>query len=194
MHDIEPHFKWRSEYIASEDPASPFYGLQYDEFQFSQKVYNYYIHPQWDNIGSSTLYTKVLYANYDKELAILEMIGEWNDCLHNDVMFLKRNVIDHMVGNGINKFILICENVLSFHPSDDCYYEEWKDDIVDEGGWICFANLLPHVQEEMEEAVLHYHVNLGDEFNNINWRPYAPKHVGTLIEDIIANRQKEIYY
>jgi hypothetical protein len=46
-------------------------------------------------------------------------------------MHFKRNVIDQMVGNGINQFILIGENVMNFHGSDDCYYEEWFEDVED---------------------------------------------------------------
>jgi len=56
MHDIEPYYKWREYYVASEDEQSPFYGRTYDEFKFTKKIYNYFIHPQWDYIGSQTLY------------------------------------------------------------------------------------------------------------------------------------------
>lgn len=175
MHDIEPYYQWRDHYVASEDEQSPFYGRVYDEFRFTKKVYNYFIHPQWDEFGSNTLYTKILYADYDEGFAIMEMIGEWNDCLSNDVMFLKRDVADIMMEQGIYKFILICENVLNFHGSDDCYYEEWYDDVKDEQGWICMINTLDHVAEEMSNTRLQYQVNFGSEFNNINWRPFKPK-------------------
>ncbi|MEL6945175.1 MAG: hypothetical protein AAFO82_21195, partial [Bacteroidota bacterium] len=156
MHDIEPHYHWRDEYIASEDQRSPFFGRQYSEFQYSQKVYNYYIHPQWDSFGSNTLYTKVLYADYEEGYSILELIGEWNDCIHNDVMYLKREVVDQMIEEGITKFILLCENVLNFHGSDDCYYEEWYDDVKDEGGWICIINTLDHVKIEMQDTQIQH--------------------------------------
>ncbi|MEZ4990567.1 MAG: hypothetical protein R2824_09145 [Saprospiraceae bacterium] len=108
MHDIEPHYHWRDDYTAEEDSRSPFFGRQYDEFRFSQKVYNYYIHPQWDAFGSSTLYLKILFVDYTEQYAILELIGEWNDCLHNDIMFLKREIIDALIQEGIYKFILVC--------------------------------------------------------------------------------------
>jgi imidazoleglycerol phosphate synthase glutamine amidotransferase subunit HisH len=52
MHDIEPHFGWRHLYIAAEDPHSPFYRRKYSEFYFTNTVYNYYIHPQWDEFGT----------------------------------------------------------------------------------------------------------------------------------------------
>jgi hypothetical protein len=65
MHDIEPHFKWQNEYISSEDKLSPFHGRIYDEFRFTQKIYNYFIHPQWDEFGSQTLYMKILFVDYE---------------------------------------------------------------------------------------------------------------------------------
>ena len=131
MHALEPFYAWRNHYIASNDPQSPFYDRVYNEFAYHLKVYNHYIHPQWDEFGSQTLYTKVLYADYDEGHAILEFIGEWNDCLFNDIMLLKREVIDPLRDGGVSKFVLIGENVLNFHYSDDAYYEEWFDKMSD---------------------------------------------------------------
>ena len=183
MHSLEPHYNWRDRYIASEDDRSPFAGRTYDEFQFSQKIYNYYIHPQWDFFGSSTLYLKILYTDYEEGYVIMELIGEWNDAVTNDIMFLKREVVDNLVPQGISKYILICENVLNFHGSDDCYYEEWLEDVIDQKGWICFVNLLDHVQMEMEETQLHHFANLGENFNNVTWRPYSPEIFYKVIEE-----------
>lgn len=189
MHDIEPFYQWRDQYVASEDQLSPFYGREYSEFYFANKVYNYFIHPQWDEFGSATLYLKVLFADYDEGFTIIELIGEWNDCLYNDVMYLKREVIDHMMSNGIYRFLFICENVLNFHGSDDCYYEEWYDDIKDEGGWICFLNTLEHVEEEMISTRLQYFVNLGDRFCEINWRPHTPQSLFRYAEALVNGEQ-----
>jgi hypothetical protein len=113
MHQIEPFFNWRHLYTAEEDPKSPFYGRTYSEFEFTQVVYNYFIHPQWDDFGSRTLYLKILFTDYDEQYAILELLGEWNDAIENDIMELKREIIDHLSKKGICKFILICENVLT---------------------------------------------------------------------------------
>jgi len=123
MHLVEPYYHWRSLYIASEDDASPFYGRDYSEFEFGNRIYNFYIHPQWDFIGSPTLYLKILYADYDMGFCIIEMIGEWNDTIENDIMILKRDIVDQLVGMGLDKFLIIGENILNFHGSDDCYYE-----------------------------------------------------------------------
>ena len=194
MHTIEPHYNWRDRYNAAEDNRSPFYGREYSEFQFTQKVYNYFIHPQWDNFGSPTLYMKILYVDYDEGYAIMEMIGEWNDAITNDIMYLKREVADEMSQHGISKYIIICENVLNFHGSDDCYYEEWQEDVRDESGWICFVNLLQHVQAEMEETQLQFYANLGGRFNDVIWRPHTPKIIFKLIESLIHSEIKQLRY
>ena len=175
MHDIEPYFKWRDLYVASEDEQSPFYGQIYNEFEFTSKIYNYYIHPQWDNIGSSTLYIKVIYVDYASNYAFIELIGEWNDAIHNDIMYLKRDVIDPMVKSGIQKFILLCDNVLNFHASDDSYYEEWYDDIKDEEGWVCLINTFDHVNQEMKRIRLQYYINFGSQYNDLDWRRKTPE-------------------
>ena len=76
MHDIEPFYNWRHIYTSEEDERSPFYGRSYSEFEFSLTIYNYYIHPQWDEFGSRTLYLKVIMADYEKHYAVIELIGE----------------------------------------------------------------------------------------------------------------------
>jgi hypothetical protein len=185
MHDITPHDRWQQSYIADEDERSPFYRQDKDRNYYSHAIYNHYVHPEWDAFGSSTLYVKVLYADYLEGYAILELMGEWNDCLHNDIMYLKRKVIDYMLPEGIHKFILICENVLNFHGSDDCYYEEWQEEALEEGGWICFINTLRHVTEEMEDTRLQFFVHFGEAYNNIIWRPQKPKWVFKAVEAIV---------
>ena len=104
MHDLEPHFAWLNQYSAADDQRSPFYQREYSEFYFDKTVYNYLIHPQWDQFGSNTLYIKILFADYQDKFAIIEMIGEWNDALYNDIMTLKREVLELMMAEGINKF------------------------------------------------------------------------------------------
>ena len=185
MHEIEPYFSWRDEYIASNDKLSPFYGRQYSEFHYTQRIYNYYIHPQWDFFGSSTLYCKILYADYKDQFVVIEFIGEWNDAVHNDIMELKRGVIDPLIKKGITKFILIGENVLNFHASDELYYEEWYDDVKDEGGWIVPVNFREHVLHEMKKAKLHHYLNINEAYNNLLWRKFKPAHMLDLVENLL---------
>jgi hypothetical protein len=174
MHDLEPYYNWRGFYISSEDPNSPFFDREYSEFEFSEKIYNHYIHPQWDNFGSQTLFIKVLYADYDEGFAVIEMIGEWNDLLYNDIMHLKREVIESMTDCGISKFILVGENVLNFHSSDDCYYEEWFEDISDADGWIALVNFRDHVLEDFQAANIDSYFVLGGKMNDLKWRTQNP--------------------
>jgi len=190
MHDIEPYFKWRDDYTAETDRLSPFYKQTYSELHFTNKIYNYYIHPQWDNFGSQTLYLKILYVEYDKAFAIIELIGEWNDCLYNDIMYLKSEVINVLTKSGIHKFILLCDNVLAFHSSDDCYYEEWWDDIKEEDGWVVMVNTFDNVQEDMKRARLQYYVNFGARYNDFIWQNKTPILVYKAIKKLLEKEQK----
>lgn len=195
MHDIEPHFRWRDFYIASSDRLSPFYGRTYSEFECTNSLYNFYIHPQWDAFGSSTLYTKILFVDYEEGFALLEMMGEWNDTLHNDIMFLKRNVAEPLMRQGVSKFVFFCENVFNFHAStDDDYYAEWAEELREEGGWIALLNTRTHVEEEMEAGRLSLYTYFGDEFNHIVWRTLKPPAVLTLLETVLQGMSKRLYY
>jgi hypothetical protein len=186
MQDIEPFYAWRDLYVAAEDELSPFFGREYSEFVYSNTIYNYYIHPQWDEFGSGTLYLKVLYSDYDAGYAIIELIGEWNDAINNDIMLLKRDVIDAMSSTGINKFILIGENVLNFHGSDDCYYQEWFDDVED--GWIAAINFRDHVLSELSKFNIDYYLVFGGELDNLKWRSFNPLQLFTKVEQIVRHR------
>jgi hypothetical protein len=188
MHEIEPFFNWRHLYVAEEDIRSPFRGREYSEFHFSQTVYNYYIHPQWDDFGSSTLYTKILFADYEGGFAIIEFIGEWNDAIENDVMTLKREVIDHLIAQGISKFILIGENILNFHSSDDCYYEEWSEDVAEDGGWVAMIGLPEQSGYDFTRAGIDRYIQL---FDIPDWRPYTPQNLFQKVDNLILKRLGE---
>src|SRR5690554_1415525 len=86
MHELEPYFNWRDHYVSSEDERSPFYNKEYSEFEYSEVVYNYLLHPQWDNFGSPTLFIKILFTDYEEGFTVIELIGEWNDAINNDIM------------------------------------------------------------------------------------------------------------
>lgn len=185
MHEIEPFYNWRHLYAAEEDSRSPFYGRTYNEFEYTQLVYNYYLHPQWDEFGSRTLYMKILYVDYELQFTIIELIGEWNDAIENDIMNLKREVVDKLMEEGITKFILITENVLNFHSSDREYYEEWFDEVTDEEGWIVALNMREHTQYDFRKKKLNYYIEL---MQIDNWRIYKPEHLFARINDEISKR------
>ena len=192
MHQLEPHYAWRDLYAAEEDERSPFFGRKYSEFHYSQKLYNFYLHPQWDGFGSATLYGKILFVDYDDQYALIELIGEWNDALYNDIMHLKREVIDPLLAEGIVKFVLFCDNVLNFHSSEDDYYAEWAEEAHESGGWITCINTRQHATEEMQSARLEHFIHFGDAYNDIFWRPQKPQFVFQIIDALVNGRVRRM--
>ncbi|SJZ49843.1 hypothetical protein [Sediminibacterium ginsengisoli] len=185
MHEIEPFYNWRHIYTSEEDPRSPFFGRTYSEFEFSQTVYNYYIHPQWDDFGSRTLYMKIIYADYELQFAVIELIGEWNDAIENDIMEMKREVMDLLFNEGITKYILIAENVLNFHSSDKEYYQEWYEEVSDENGWVIALNMSEAAQHDFRKKKLNYYIEL---MEIPEWRTYKPYHLFKKIDDELMKR------
>jgi hypothetical protein len=186
MHEIEPFYNWEEYYMSSEDVQSPFYEAEYNTESYSNTIYGYYIHPFWDSIGSETLYVKILFADYDEQIVVIEFIGEWNDTLHNDIMHFKCNVIDLLLAEGITKFILIGENVMNFHGSDDEYYAEWFEEI--EAGWIAAINFREHILEEWKKYGLDYYINFGGTLEVLNWRTMRPQAFCQTVESLIQKR------
>jgi hypothetical protein len=185
MHEIEPYYHWRHLYTAEGDPRSIFYKRIYSEFEFSQTVYNYYIHPQWDDFGSKTLYLKIIFADYESGFAIIELMGEWNDAIENDIMELKREVLEKLMDEGVYKFILIAENVFNFHNGDKDYYEELYEELSDENGWAVLVNFQKGAQHDFLLKKLNRYIEL---MEWENWRTYKPEDFFTLIDEKINNR------
>jgi len=186
LHDIEPYYNWQKYYDSSADDRSPFYGKEYNHDVYSETIYGYYIDPAWDSIGSETLFIKILYADYDLGYVVIEFIGEWNDTLNNDIMTLKRNVLELLLKEGINKFILIGENIMNFHGSDDSYYEEWYEEIED--GWIAAVNFPDFVQREFSRYHLDQYMNMGGTLQIDNWRTLKPSTFYELVSGLIQRR------
>ncbi|MEC8738960.1 MAG: hypothetical protein VXX63_03700 [Bacteroidota bacterium] len=175
MHQIEPFFHWQHLYRAEEDENSPFFGKNYSEFIFTNKVYNFALHPQWDSIGSDTLFTKLIYASTSEKFAIIECIGEWNDCITNDIKLLKEFLLDGLVERGIQTLCFIGENVLNFHGEDDCYYQELSEELGK--GNLFFINFLPHVVEELNNFGILNYVQYFVMDEKEDWRKKTPHQV-----------------
>ena len=188
MQDIEPFDTWRHLYTAEDDRLSPFYGRMYSEFEYSQTLYNYYIHPQWDDFGSRTLYMKILFADYEQGYVIIELLGEWNDAIENDIMTMRRDITDKLFARGISKFVLIAENVLNFHSSDDSYYEEWNEQLEDDRGWVTVLNMPDQSKYDFIRARLQHYVELMDV---PQWRTNKPELLFQLIETEMLRRLPE---
>ena len=123
--------------------------------------------------------------NSSLDIAIIELMGEWNDAIENDIMTLKRDVVDHMIREGIRKFVLIGENVLNFHSSDNLYYEEWRDDVTEDGGWIVMLDLPIQSQHDFLKARINYYVEL---LNYPIWRTVQPQHLFAAIDNMMLRR------
>jgi hypothetical protein len=193
MHEIEPYYNWLNYYNPAEDQLSPFYGKEYNFDQYSETIYGYYIDPSWDYIGSETLYVKILFADYDRGYVVMEFIGEWNDTIHNDIMHLKRNIIEPLIRQGINKYILLGESVFNFHGSGDEYYEEWFEEVedtddFDEPGWIAAVNFQAFVKEEQMNFNLDAYINMGGTLDIASWRTMSPKAFCDYVNSMIVKR------
>ncbi len=186
MHQIEPFSNWLIHYDSSTDENSPFQGKEYNYELYTETIYGYYIDPAWDSFGSETLYLKTLYADYERGYVVLEFIGEWNDTLNNDIMTLKRDVLEQFMYKGINKFILIGENIFNFHGSDDLYYEEWFDEVED--GWIAAVSFPDFIQQEMMRYKLDRYINMGGTLQLDNWRTLHPARFCEWVDQLIVRR------
>ncbi|HYG17417.1 MAG TPA: hypothetical protein VD816_00745 [Ohtaekwangia sp.] len=189
MHEIEPYYSWLKYYNPAEDERSPFFGKEYNYDRYSETIYGYYIDPAWDGIGSETLYVKILYTDYTLGFTIIEFIGEWNDAINNDIMTLKRSLIEPLIREGISKFILIGENILNFHGSDDSYYEEWLEDILEatsgeSEGWIAAVMFPEFVMQEMKKFHVDHYVNMGEPLQLDEWRTLQP----IVVYDVVNQR------
>ena len=108
--------------------------------------------------------------------------------MFNDIMLLKRKVVDRLMEAGISKFVLIGENVLNFHHSDDAYYEEWFDEVTEEDGWIALLNFREHVLADMQGIDLDSYFVLGGELNEMGWRTFTPEQLCLRIDDCVEHR------
>ena len=185
MQDIEPFYNWRHFYSAEDDRRSTFYGRTYSEFEYSQTLYNYYIHPQWDDFGSRTLYMKILFTDYEQHYAIIELLGEWNDAIENDIMTLRREITDNLYAQGITKYILIAENVLNFHSSDDSYYEEWQEQLEDDNGWVVLIDMPEQSKYEFKKARLTNYIEL---LEMPQWRTLKPEFIFQTVDNDMLKR------
>lgn len=181
LHEVEPHYGWLKYYSAEADPRSPFHHEEHNEFFYDRQVYQYLAHPQWDVIGSDGLLVKVIFADYDREFAIVELFGVWNDLLENDFKLLVDNCLSVLVENGVKRFVLILENVLNIYLDADDYYEAFEEEL--EGGWICLLKGREHVLREIEDNELSSYFYWSPELDGLLWRKLKPVQLFQLVEE-----------
>ena len=87
---------------------------------------------------------------------------------------------------GIDKFILIGENILNFHADETDYYDEWLEEVPD--GWMAFLNLRPHVLDELSSYSLDMYFVLGGALDALNWRTKTPQQLYAQIAAVVQRR------
>ena len=186
MHEIEPYANWLKYYNSSTDNRSPFYGKNYNYERYSDTIYGYYIDPAWDSFGSETLYLKLLYADYEQGFVMVELLGEWNDAVNNDIMTLKRGFVELLLQEGIRKFILLGGHLMNFHGSDDSYYEEWHQELDE--GWMALVDTPAFVYDEMKKYHLENYLYMGEALHISNWRTWHPQRLFELVANAVPQR------
>lgn len=179
--DIEPFYGWLVQYSHETDDRSPFHGVQHNLFYFDRFIHNIPCHPLWDDIGSESLLVKILYADYDIGYAIIELFGEWNDLFENDYKLLAENCLTYLIDQGIQRFILIGENVFHIYLETDDYYQALQEELED--GWICVMKMREEVREEMEQYGILDYFYWSPIVDELNWRRLRPKQLFRIVED-----------
>ena len=171
MHDLEPYGRWLYLYDQSQDRLSNFYGQETPEMGY-HLLYDHVIHPDWRSMGSDTLYFKILYVDDSLGFSVIELIGEWNDLIGNDIMWLKRELIDPLLARGIDKYILMGENVLNYHGDEDSYYQEWAEESAE--GWVIGIGFREHILDEWARLGFSRYFLFGEDWNDPMWRTRHP--------------------
>ena len=91
-----------------------------------------------------------------------------------------------LIDKQINQFIIIAENILNFHGSDDEYYAEWFEEVED--GWIAVVGSREHVEQEWKKYHLDYYLNFGGTLHLDNWRTLQPQPFYELVKSLIVRR------
>ncbi|HHG85044.1 MAG TPA: hypothetical protein ENJ82_09900 [Bacteroidetes bacterium] len=184
MHEVEPFYGWLKYYTSEQDANSPFFEVIHNEFEYDRQVYQYLAHPQWDHIDSESLLVKILYADYENGVAILELFGVWNDLLENDYRLLADNCLSYLIDAGVNRFVLIMENVLNVYVDLDDYYEAIQDELGD--GWICLLRAREHVKSEFQEHNIDQYFFWSQALDELLWRKLKPAQLYQKVENKLA--------
>lgn len=180
LRDIEPFFGWLAWYNTEQDTRSPFYEVEHNLFYYDRSINEIPAHPLWDDIGSESLLIKILYVDYHEGYAIIEMFGEWNDLFENDYRLLAENCLTYLVDQGINRYILICENVFHAYLQSDDYYHAMQEELED--GWICILQARDSVKEEMEAYGIAAYFYWNSIIDEMPWRRLKPFQLFRLVE------------
>jgi hypothetical protein len=75
---------------------------------------------------------------------------------------------------------------MNFHGSDDCYYEEWFEEI--EEGWIAAVSFPEFVQDEFRKYHIDNYINMGGWLQIEQWRTLQPLNFFELVSAVLHRR------
>jgi hypothetical protein len=182
--DLEPFYGWLNLYNHEMDERSPFHQVKHNLFYYDRFIHNIPCHPLWDDIGSESLLVKILYADYKEGYAIIELFGEWNDLFLNDYKLLAENCLTFLIDAGINRFVLIGENVFHIYLETDDYYEALQEELAD--GWICLMRMRDEVYQELESYGILEYFYTSPLVDELPWRKLKPRQLFQVIQDRMA--------
>lgn len=180
LHEIEPFYGWLNHYSHESDVNSPFHKVDHNMFYFDRSVNRIPAHPLWDDIGSESLLVKILYADYQEGFAVIELFGEWNDLFENDFKLLAENCLTYLIDAGIQRFVLVCENVFNIYLESDDYYEALQEEVED--GWVCLLRPREQVWEELEGYGIAPYFFRSEVLDDLNWRKLKPPQLFTAVQ------------
>lgn len=185
LRHIEPFYGWLHYYSHEKDQRSPFHEVEHNLFEFDRSVNHIPAHPLWDDFGSESLLVKILFADYQKHYAILELFGEWNDLYDNDFKLLAENCLSILIEEGINQIILICENVFHGYFESDDYYDALQEELED--GWMVAIRLREELQNEMIDFGINQYFFWSPLLDEAPWRTIKPPVLYKLVSSRLEN-------
>ena len=185
---FEPFYGWVTWYDPDTDDNSPFYGGGPHRNEEGPKIYNFPAHPDWDDFGSESLLTKILFADYSRGYVVIEFLGYWNDLLLNDFKMLAENVLTWLIDGGIRHFIFLTENVFNIWLGSDDYYEALQEEIED--GWICILKGRKSVLAEIDRYGIDRFLYRSSALDNLQWRKLKPWDLFDVVNESISRLLK----
>lgn len=183
---VEPFYGWLHLYDHKSDTTSPFHEVEHNLFYFDRFIYTFETHPLWDTIGSESLLLKILFVDYSRGYAIIELLGEWNDLFENDFRLLYEELILRLYPHGVTKFIFICENVFNAYLEDDDYYAECLEYLTENDGWLSLLRPRQRVLEEFRAYGIDEYFYWNPAFDELRWRKLKPWQLFELFEKSMA--------
>ena len=185
LHHIEPFYGWLNMYSHEIDERSPFHEVEHNLFYFDRSINNIPAHPLWDDFGSESLLVKILFADYREGYAIIELFGDWNDLFENDFKLLAENCFTYLLDHGIDKFILLCENVFNIYLETDDYYQALQEELGEEG-WLCLMRTRTCVWEELLNYDIASYFYRSPILDELPWRKLKPFQLFQIVNSRIS--------